>query len=496
MIRPEKRQAIYLLHQEGQPKKEIARLLQVDPKTVNTIVVQQGENALKERKDKIAVDMELLTQIYRRCDGWGQRIYEILQEEHGINIGYSTLTRLLRDYEIGKPQAQRCDQVPDVPGAEMQNDTSQYRIKIGGQETKVIASGLYWRYSKIRYLKFYFSFNRFKMKCFFDEALRYWGYSAHICIIDNTHLAVLHGTGDKAVMVPEMAGFAKQRGFDFKAHQLHHSNRKAGKERNFWTVETNFFPGRKFASLTDLNEQAFDWATNRYAHRPQAKTKLIPVELFEYEKPYLTKVSSCLEPPYEAEKRLVDQYGYIAVDGNYFWIPGTKRENLTVLHYADKIKVWRHRQMIIEYNLPDVSVKNKKIKPPGVNTSPYQPHNFKQRSDEEEKQLRAMGLSDYLDFALSKDSGVKLRHKFLQELYALSKKLSPELLQKTIQRALQYKVTNIGSLQRISLQLMQLPLFELPPISLDTDYQQRKTYQEGCAVEENALVLPPENTNE
>ena len=42
------------------------------------------------------------------------------------------------------------------------------------------------------------------------------------------------------------------------AHQA-----KAGEERSFWTVETNFLPGRAFQSLEDLNAQALAWATVR-----------------------------------------------------------------------------------------------------------------------------------------------------------------------------------------------------------------------------------------
>ena len=84
-----------------------------------------------------------------------------------------------------------CDRVPDEPGAEMQHDTSPYRLKLAGQWTAVIASLLYLRYSKRRYLKFYRTFNRFLMKCFLHEALMFWGYAAPWCIIDNTNLARL-----------------------------------------------------------------------------------------------------------------------------------------------------------------------------------------------------------------------------------------------------------------------------------------------------------------
>lgn len=79
------------------------------------------------------------------------------------------------------------------------------------------------------------------MKCFLHEALVYWGYAAGTCIIDNTNLARLRGTGKNAVIVPEMERFARQYRFKFVCHEKGHANRKAGNERGFYTVETNFF---------------------------------------------------------------------------------------------------------------------------------------------------------------------------------------------------------------------------------------------------------------
>jgi len=52
------------------------------------------------RKDKIQIDPDLLQRLYQECGGWIQRIHEKLVEEHKIQIGYPTLTRLLR--ELGR----------------------------------------------------------------------------------------------------------------------------------------------------------------------------------------------------------------------------------------------------------------------------------------------------------------------------------------------------------------------------------------------------------
>jgi len=121
----------------------------------------------------------------------------------------------------------------------MQHDTTVYTVFLGSIRVKIVASIIYMRYSKKRYLKFYRKFNRFAMKCFIHEALTFWEYAASVCIIDNTNLARLRGTGKNAVMVPEMKQFAKQYGFEFICHEIGHANRKAGNERSCAVLKTS-----------------------------------------------------------------------------------------------------------------------------------------------------------------------------------------------------------------------------------------------------------------
>lgn len=313
MIEADKRKAIYLLHTEGMTIRDIAQRLAISRNTVRVVIKQDGVMPPSAYKVRTDIDVELLRRLFVECDGYIQRMHEKLTEEEHIEIKYSTLTRMLRELQIGKTQNPRCDRVPDEPGAEMQHDTSTYQVKLAdGASVRVIASLIYMRYSKRRYLKFYRAFNRFKMKCFFHEALMFWGYSARDCIIDNTNLARLRGTGKNALINPEMEAFSKQYGFEFRCHEIKHSNRKAGEERSFWTLETNFIPGRTFQSLEDMNRQALEWSTVRLDNKPQGKAGLIPAKAFEYECSYLTKLPPHLPAPYRVVDRSIDQYGYVA----------------------------------------------------------------------------------------------------------------------------------------------------------------------------------------
>ncbi len=489
MTDPDVRKAIYRFHNEGMGTRSIARELGISRNTVRAIIKLKGEVPDLPRKDKLSIDTELLRRLYHECDGWVQRIHEKLSEEENKQIGYSTLTRMIRELDLGQSRKSRCDRVADEPGAEMQHDTSEYILKIGNKRLKVIASLLYFRYSKIRYLKFYRVFNRFKMKCFLHEGLTFWGYSAQNCIIDNTNLARLRGTGKNAIITPEMERFARQYGFEFVCHEIRHSNRKAGNERSFYTVETNFFPGRSFESLEDLNQQALDWATVRMPNRTVGKAKLMPLKAFEYEQPHLKKVRGYLPAPYLSHERGIDQYGYASFDGNYYWVPGTSRGDVTVLEYSDILKIYHKRKMLIEYPLPPYGVKNELFSPPGEPKPQYQPKHRKKPTEAEEKKLKSMGeeVQSYLSFVLAQ-KGIQ-KHRFIRRLYALSQKITVDLLIKTVQRAHKYRITDLQILESIALLQLKEQNYVNPFVEIDEDFLDRESYLEGRFTEEVDLSI-------
>ena len=489
MITPDKRKAIYCLHKEGMGIREISRRLGVSRNTVRAVIDQKGSLPDSTRKDKIEIDPELLRWLYAQCSGWVQRIHEKLTEQEDIKIGYSTLSRMIRELDLGQSKKQRCGQVPDEPGKEMQHDISPYRLKIGGKPLRVVGSLLYFRYSKLRYLKFYRSFSRFKMKCFFHEALTFWRYAAHVCIIDNTSLARLRGSGKNALLVPEMEQFARQYGFEFVCHEIGHSNRKAGNERSFYTVETNFFPGRTFESLEDLNQKAFHWATARMANRAVSPSGLIPAKAFEYEQSYLIKLPPYVTPPYLIHKRGTDQYGYASFDGNFYWVPGTSRDDVTVLQYSDCLKMYHKRKWLVEYKLPSDGVKNQKFTPEGQPKPPHQPKYRKKPTTQEEKTLRTVTgeVDAYLNFALKQKGNQK--HRFIRQLYCLYQKMALPLFIKTIKRALRYRITDINTIERIAILQMKDGNYEVPYVEIDQEFQNRESYLEGRFTDEVDLSI-------
>ncbi len=475
MITADKRKAVFLLHQEGVSKRAIARQLRLSRNAVRHIIAQSGQMPPPIRPPKVVLDADLLRQLHQECKGYAQRMMEKLREEHGIAIKYSTLTRQLRDRGITGPSQERCQRVPDEPGAEMQHDTSPFMLQVGGRRLRFQASLLYLRYSKRRYLQFYPVFDRFHMKGFLHQALMHWGYAPPICVIDNTNLARWYGLGASAVIVPEMEAFARTYGFRFLCHARGHSDRKAGEERSFLTVETNFIPGRSFTSPEDLNGQALEWSTVRMEQRPQGKAGLIPAQAFEHERQFLRSLPRHLPAPYQLLERSVDEYGYVALEGNYYELPGTGRGQVQVLRYLQHLVLCQDRRAVLEYALLPWGVRNQIVHAPGQ-PARHRPRNLKLPSHQEEKRLRALSpeVAAYVDFVLGTSV---LRHQFLRRLWARHQRWGTALFQRTVQRAHRYHITSLETLERIALLLLDESA--LPDPLVDPDLEKRPAYQEG-----------------
>jgi hypothetical protein len=195
-------------------------------------------------------------------------------------------------------------------------------------------------------------------------------------------------------------------------------------------------------------------------------------------------------------ERQTDQHGFVAVNANYYWIPGKTRPDTKIIEYEKKIRICPENASPIEYDLPDWTVRNEKYKPKGIDSNPYgEPRNLKKPCDEEERKLRDMGktTSDYIDFVKSPESGIGYRPRFIRSLYALSKKLAVPLWGIVIERALKYHLSSMGSLLKVANQALINSGTSGTPHRADTDlfgkdYEDRPAYREGCFSQENPLT--------
>jgi hypothetical protein len=155
---------------------------------------------------------------------------------------------------------------------------------------------------------------------FNTEALQYFDGACGRCMIDNTHVVVLSGTGKDMVPAPEMAAFADRLGFEWRAHEKGDANRSAHVERQFDHIEGNFLAGREFADWGDLNQQARAWCDKVNAtHKRHLHAS--PRELFATERLHLRPLPAWVPEVYLLHQRIVDSEGYVRVNRTRYSAP-------------------------------------------------------------------------------------------------------------------------------------------------------------------------------
>ena len=264
------------------------------------------------------------------------RVWEELRARDGVEVPYTTLTRFCRERGIGVLDKERAGRIVTGPGVEMQHDTSPYTIVIGGKKVKRQCASLVLGYSRRMYIRFYAKFDRFACKVFLTEAFKAMGGTCGQCVIDNSHVVIVCGTGKNAQVSPEMDAFEKRFGFKFLAHELGHADRSGKVERDFWYVERNFLVGRTFKDDADLNLQAQAWLDEKADVRHLRELGATPREMFVAERPHLTLLPLYVPEVYRIHRREVDAYGYVHLHAMRYSAPAKALGLAVTVRESDK----------------------------------------------------------------------------------------------------------------------------------------------------------------
>ncbi|HEY8630114.1 MAG TPA: hypothetical protein VIL73_06125 [Gaiellaceae bacterium] len=315
------RASILTLREAGHGTRAIARALHISRGAVKAVIadgraapppIERDERADRFRDDILA--------LHTSCKGNLVRVHEELLARHPIALSYQALTAFCRRHGIGHEPPTPVGHYPFEPGKEMQHDTSPHDVHISGAVRRVQTASLVLAHSRMVFMQMYPRFTRFHCKVFLTEAVQYFGGACADCMIDNTHVVVLRGTGKEMVPVPEMEAFGRRLGFRFIAHEKGDANRSAHVERQFDHIERNFIAGREFSDFADANQQARTWCDKvnasfkRHLHAS-------PRDLFAVEASRLRPLPAWVPEVYALHQRIVDLEGYVHVDGHMYSVP-------------------------------------------------------------------------------------------------------------------------------------------------------------------------------
>jgi len=384
------RTTILALRDAGRGSRAIARALGISRNAVKAVLTDGRAApppiARPERAEPLRD--EILAQL-ARCKGNLVRVHEELVAHHGLPLSYPALTAFCRRHGIGHEPPQPAGRYHFAPGQEMQHDTSPHLAHIGGAERRVQTASLVLCHSRLLFFQLYPRFTRFDCKVFLTDAVQYVGGACRDCMIDNTHVVVLRGTGKTMVPVPEMEAFARRLGFRFIAHEKGDADRSGRVERPFHFIENNFLAGRRFADFAEANREARAWCDKVNASFKK-HLHARPRELFAAEQPTLRPLPAWVPEVYALHQRIVDLEGYIHVDSHVYSVPYQLiGKPVEVRETKDHIRIFvGPRQVAVHDKAVMVGAKQRKTLP--AHRPPRGQHAATPRSPEE-AELAAAG---------------------------------------------------------------------------------------------------------
>jgi transposase len=314
------RVAVFELKEKGMSVRRIARALKISRAAVTDILASGDTKAPKiVRPEKAEPYREQILELYTSCRGNLVRVYEELTKV-GAELSYQALTGFCRRHEIGRAPKPPAGNYDFAPGTEMQHDTSPYGFAIGGKQRSIQIASLVLCFSRMIFIQLYSCFTRFECKVFLTDAFKYFGGTCKSCMVDNTNVVRLKGTGKDMVPVPEMACFAERFGATFAAHEVGDANRSARVEAHFNYVQKNFFAGRTFADWDDANAQARQWCDEvnaKYSPKLHGSRR----DLFATESRALQPLPDFVPDVYVLHHRIVDAEGFVGVRRNRYSVP-------------------------------------------------------------------------------------------------------------------------------------------------------------------------------
>jgi transposase len=460
VLNHELRSAILTLAARGCGVRAIARAVGVDRKSVRKVLAQGTADVPEiERETQLDAWLAEIRALHDQCKGNLVRVQEELKARHGVDVPYSTVTRFCRDAEIGVAPKQAAGRYEFGPGEEMQHDTSPHEVLVGGRLLSLQCASLILCFSRRRFVQYYRRWNRFQARIFLTAGLRFLGGSSKRCMLDNSTVIMVRGTGRDAVPAPEMKAFSNHFGFEFVAHEKGDANRSARVEGPFYHVENNFLPGRTFADLADLNAQAVTWCRDRSAKFSRS-IGAIPDELGLLERPALVPLPEWIPDPVEVHPRRVDLEGYVNLHTNRYSVPEDRIGRLLEVHEtADYVRIFEGLRLVAEHGRRE----------DGAGTrSTLADHRGRWRRRQpsppstEEVALRAASpafaaLCDALRIQRGGHAIVAIRR-----LHRMWLEYPGDALERAVRRALEFGLTNLERIERMTLQNVRGDFFRLP----------------------------------
>lgn len=151
----------------------------------------------------------------------------------------------------------------------------------------------------------------------------------------------------QAIFNEEMLRFANHYQFQPKACQPYRAKTKGKVERAVSYLRHNFFYGRSFHDIEDLNSQLRKWLLESANNRLHGTTNEVPDEQLKLEAPHLKPLPADSYVPIVSLGRRMSRDGYVSYNGNDYSIPeGLGRVEIEVQASLDEVRLYQNDNLL------------------------------------------------------------------------------------------------------------------------------------------------------
>ena len=342
------------LHRQGLSVSAIARELGIDRKTVRKYLARGLEpptyGPRQPRPRRIDPYVGYLRERVMAYPGLsGRRLLREIRER-GYRGGYTAVADALRDL---RPAAEvgYAVRFETPPGDQAQVDFAHFETVFTdepGLVRRVWLFSLVLGYSRLTWGRFVQHQDlQTLLRCHMAAFAALGGVPR--TILYDRMKAVVTGEPEPGHIVynPHLVDFAAHHGYQPRACRPYRAQTKGKVERPYRYIRQDFFLGRTFRNLEDLNAQFAQWLATVANPRVHATTGRAVTDAFADERPHLKTLPLA---PYRTVLKLerrITRDGMVSVGGNLYSVPdGPRRRSVEVHCLAEEIHILEHGQVI------------------------------------------------------------------------------------------------------------------------------------------------------
>ena len=241
-----------------------------------------------------------------------------------------------------RPKAEAYLRLRTLPGEQAQVDWGHFgHLEIGHARRPLMGFVMVLSWSRQIFLRFFLGAHMENFLRGHVGAFAAWGGVPRTLLYDNLKSAVLERQGQAIRFNPVLLGFAGHYRYEPRPVAVARGNEKGRVERAIRYIRDNFFAGRSFADLNDLNAQAEAWMIGSAADRRCPEDTTLTVrEAFALETKHLLALP---ENPYPTDEQVAVKVGktpYVRFDLNDYSVPHDYvQRTLTVVSSLQEVRI-------------------------------------------------------------------------------------------------------------------------------------------------------------